>query len=116
MKKFMVLYMAPVAAFDQMMEQMKKATPEQRKAGMEEWGKWGKKHEKSIVDMGAPMGKSKTVTATGVADHRNELGGYSIVQGESADAVSKLFANHPHLKSMKGATIEISELLSMDAM
>ena len=32
MKKFMVLYMAPMAAMDEMMKQMSHATPEQRKA------------------------------------------------------------------------------------
>jgi len=33
MKKFLVLYKAPTASF----EQMKKATPEQQKAGMDAW-------------------------------------------------------------------------------
>jgi hypothetical protein len=116
MKKFMVLYVAPLAAMDQMTAQMSHATPEQRKAGMEEWSKWGKKYEKSIVDMGAPLGKTKRVTNTGVSDYRNELGGYSVVQGDSADAVSKMFVNHPHLKMMKDATIEIVELMPMDGM
>jgi hypothetical protein len=116
MKKFMVLYMAPLASMDEMMKQMSTATPEQRKAAMAGWNTWGKKYEASIVDMGAPMGKSKTVSDKGVTDHRNELGGYTVVQGDSADAVSKMFTNHPHLKSMKGATIEIVELMPMDAM
>ena len=116
MKKFMVLYMAPVASMDQMMAQMSRATPEQRKASMDDWMNWGKKYDKAIVDMGAPLGRSKQVTTAGVADHRNELGGYSVVQGESADAVSKMFVGHPHLKSMKGATIEIVEVMPMEGM
>ena len=106
--------MAPVAAMDQMMQQMQHATPEQRKAGMDAWNVWGKKHHGSIVDMGAPLGKSKTVSDHGVADHRNELGGYSIVQGDSADAVSKMFVGHPHLGMVKGATIEIVEVMAME--
>jgi hypothetical protein len=116
MKKFMVLYMAPVASMDEMMSQMRTATPEQRQAGMEEWNAWGKKYDKAIVDMGNPLGKSKMVSSNGVADHRNELGGYTIVEGDSADAVSKMFVNHPHIKSMKGATIEIVEIVPMDSM
>jgi hypothetical protein len=37
MKKFMVLYKAPVAQFE---EWMKNVTPEQQKKGMEGWMKW----------------------------------------------------------------------------
>ena len=55
MKKFLVLYKAPVASFEQW---MKSSTPEQQKAGMEVWMAWGKKAAASIVDMGAPLGKS----------------------------------------------------------
>ena len=40
MKKFLVLYKASAAAFEQM---MKTTTPEQQKAGMELWMAWGKK-------------------------------------------------------------------------
>lgn len=112
MKKFMVLYMAPLSA----LEQMNKATPEQMKAGMEEWTEWGKKNETSIVDMGAPLGKTKRITAAGVSDTRNEITGYSLVQSDSLDSVSKMFTNHPHLKMAPGASIEVIEGLSMSDM
>jgi hypothetical protein len=116
-KKFMVLYMAPVAAMDQMMQQMQNSTPEQRQAGMEEWNKWSRKYEDAIVDMGAPLGRSKHITSDGrVSDHRNELGGYSLVEGESADAVAKMFVGHPHLNWMKDASIEIVEVMPMEGM
>jgi hypothetical protein len=104
--------MAPVSA----MEQMIKATPEQAKSGMDEWNKWGKKNQKSIVDMGTPLGKTKRVTPAGVSDHKNELGGYSLVQGDSLESVSKMFVDHPHFKMAKGATIEIVECLPMPGM
>ena len=42
MKKFLVLYKAPMASFEQMM----KATPEQQKAGMDAWMAWGAKAAK----------------------------------------------------------------------
>ena len=112
MKKFMVLYMAPVSAMDRAM----KATPEEMKGQMAEWMKWSEAHKASIVDMGAPLGKTKRVTATGAADARNELGGYGIMQGESADAVAKIFVGHPHLQMDKGAKIEIVEIMSMPGM
>ena len=63
MKKFLVLYKAPMASFEQMM----KATPEQQKAGMDAWMAWGAKASKEIVDMGAPLGKTLKVTPAGAS-------------------------------------------------
>src|SRR5262249_1684293 len=75
MKKFLVLYKASTAAFEQM---MKNTTPEQQKAGMDAWMAWGKKAASSIVDMGAPLGKSIRVAKGGAATPVvNDLGGYS---------------------------------------
>ena len=112
MKKFMVLYMAPISAMDQMM----RATPEQMKAGMAEWQKWGDKNKKAIVDMGAPLGKTKRVTPKGAMDARNELGGYTIMQGNSADEVAKMFVGHPHFQMSPDAKIEIVEIMPMPGM
>ena len=61
MKKFLVLYKASRSSFDQ----MKSATPEQQKAGMDAWMAWGKKASSAIVDMGAPLGSSLRVTTAG---------------------------------------------------
>ena len=63
MKKFLVLYKAPLASFEQMMQ----ATPEQQKAGMDAWMAWSQKAGSSIVDMGAPLGKSLRVTPSGAS-------------------------------------------------
>jgi len=52
MKKFMILYMTPVAAEVQM-----NVSPEEMKKGMEPWYVWYKKCGKALVDMGAPLGK-----------------------------------------------------------
>jgi hypothetical protein len=111
MKKFLVLYKAPLASFDQMM----KATPEQAKAGMEAWMTWSKKAAGSIVDMGAPLGKSLQVTPTGTTTARNELGGYSILQGESKEALAETLKGHPHFMT-PGGSIEIIELMPMPGM
>ena len=56
MSKFFLLYLAPVSAIEQMMAN---SNPEQMKAGMDAWMGWLKKHEKAIVDMGAPLGKTQ---------------------------------------------------------
>ena len=107
MKKFLVLYKAPTATF----EQMKKATPEQQKAGMDAWMAWGKKAQSSIVDMGAPLGKSLKVGKGGQATPTtNDLGGYSILQAESKEALAKTLEGHPHFM-MPESSIEIVEVM-----
>jgi hypothetical protein len=113
MKKFMVLYMASGAEFEKM---MKSSTPEQQKKGMEAWMKWMNANKASLVEGGAPLGKTKRVDANGVSNTKNELGGYSIVQAESHDAAAKIFGkDHPHLQ-MPGAWIEIVEIMPLPGM
>ena len=113
MKKFMVLYMAKPADYEKM---MKSSTPEQQKKGMDLWMKWMNKHQKSLVDGGAPLGKTKRVDAKGASSTKNGVGGYSIVQAQSHDAAVKLFGkDHPHLQ-MRGAWVEIVEIMPIPGM
>jgi hypothetical protein len=111
MKKFLVLYKAPTSSFDQ----MRQATPEQQKAGMDAWMAWGKKSSGSIVDMGAPLGKSLRVTKTSTSPVTNDLGGYSILQAESKEALAETMKGHPHFMTPEGI-IEIIELMSVPGM
>lgn len=110
MKKFLVLYMAPPAEFQRMMET---TTPEQQKKGMQEWERWIQAHQSSLVDPGMPVGKTKRVSAEGVEDVRNEVGGYSVIQARTHDEAAKLFAeNHPHF-SIPDAYVEVMEVVEM---
>jgi hypothetical protein len=45
----------------------------------------------SIVEGGAPLGKTKRVDSNGASNTKNEMGGYSVVQAESHDAATKIF-------------------------
>jgi hypothetical protein len=113
MKKFMVLYMADPAEFEKM---MKNSTPEAQKKGMEAWMHWMTAHKGSIVDGGAPLGKTKRVDAKGAKDVKNGIGGYSVVQADSHDAAAEMFSkDHPHLQ-MTGAWVEIVEIMPMPGM
>jgi len=113
MKKFMVLYMASGAELEKM---MKNYTPEQQKKGMEAWVKWMDANQASLVEGGAPLGKTKRIDANGASDTKNEIGGYSIVQAESHDAATRIFGkDHPHLQ-MPGAWIEILEIMPLPGM
>ena len=108
MKKFMIFYMADPAAFETMMQN---STPETRKKGMEAWMHWMTAHKGSIVDGGAPLGKTRRVDAKGAKDMKNGIGGYSVVQADSHDAAAKMFSkDHPHLQ-MPGTWVEIVEIM-----
>ena len=111
MKKFLVLYKAPIASFEQML----KATPEQQKAGMEAWMTWSRKAGSAIVDLGAPLGKTLKVTPSGPAPTQNDLGGYSVLQGESKEALADTLKGHPHFQ-VPGGTIEVVEIMPMPGM
>jgi hypothetical protein len=112
MKKFLVLYKASQAAF----QQMTKATPEQQKAGMDAWMNWSKKAASSIVDMGGPLGKSLRVAKGGaVSQVTNDLGGYSVMQAESKEALAATMKEHPHFM-MPDSSIEIVELMPIPGM
>jgi hypothetical protein len=87
-KKFLVLYMADPTA---MADMMKYSTPEQQKKGMESWRKWMNQHEASLIDPGAPVGKTKRVDSKGASDTKNAIGGYSTIKAESAEAAAKIF-------------------------
>ncbi|MGH6923477.1 MAG: hypothetical protein ACRED5_07030 [Propylenella sp.] len=111
MKKFMALYMANRSAIDKMM----KAPPDEMKAGMEAWTAWDKANKKSIAELGAPLGKTKRITGKGMSDTTNEITGYSFVEGDSFESVSKIFKGHPHLQH-PGTSIDILEVMPLPGM
>src|SRR5215813_965195 len=70
MKKFIVLYMASGPEFERMRQN---STPEQRKKGMDAWMKWMNDNKTSIIEGGAPLGKTKRVDSNGASNTRNEI-------------------------------------------
>ena len=113
MKKFLVLYKASPEAFQQM---MKNTTSEQQKAGMKAWTTWSEKAASSIVDMGGPLGKSLAVAKSGaVTAVVNDLGGFSVMQAESKEALAAQMKEHPHFM-MPESSIEIVELMPIPGM
>jgi hypothetical protein len=107
LKKFMVLYMAPVSAEAQM-----NVSPEEMKKGMEPWLAWFKKAGKTLVDAGTPLGNSMHFTKRGGSKGKTEVTGYSIVQAENMDAVKAMITDNPHFMMPK-ASIEVFEMMPM---
>ena len=79
--------------------------------GMAAWKAWVEKHQAAIVAMGGPLGKTKRVYASGIADIANEMGAFTVVRAPSHDAAAKLFENHPHFAIFPGERIEIMPVL-----
>jgi hypothetical protein len=105
MTNYLVLYRSNMTAG----EQMAQNTPEQAQAGMDAWMSWAERAGDAVVDLGTPL----EVIETG-GDSGDPIGGYSILQAESHEALGKVLANHPH-KAM-GGTIETLECLRIPGM
>lgn len=105
MTKFLLLYRANQSAA----EQMAAATPEQQQAGMAEWMTWAGKAGPAIVDLGSPVSPAAGTTVSG-----DSVGGFSILQAESAEALRAVLEGHPH--SAQGGTIEVYEFLPIPGM
>ncbi len=112
MKKFLALYIADTGA---MADMMNNATPEQRKKGTEAWTKWMEDNKASLADRGAPVGKTKRIDTKGTKDGKNDVCGYSIVLGNSADEAAKIFGRDQPFLQMPGASIELIEILEIPA-
>jgi hypothetical protein len=69
-----------------------------------------------IVDMGAPVGKAIRIDKNGeVAASPNDLGGYSIMQAESKEALAATMKQHPHFM-MPDGWIEIVDIMAIPGM
>jgi hypothetical protein len=116
MKKFLVLYRAPLTSWDKAKAAQASMTPEQGKEMMAKWQAWIGGAKSSLVDLGQPAGKSVRVTPGGVVAERNDLGGYSIMQAESKEQLGETLKNHPHFHSMKDGSIDVVELMPVPGM
>jgi hypothetical protein len=79
--------------------------------GMAAWKAWMEQHQADIVSMGGPLGKTKAVTARGVDDVSNAMGGFTVVRADSHEAAAKLFEKHPHFTVFPGESVEIMPVL-----
>jgi len=96
------------AAWDALPESERRA---KERAGIAAWKSWVEKHQGSIVGMGGPLGKTKSVSGLGVADTHNAMSGFTIVRAASHEAAARLFADHPHFAIFPGDAVEIMPVL-----
>ena len=66
--------------------------------------------------MGGPLGKGAKVNKGGsVADSPNDLGGYSVLQAESKEALAAQLKEHPHFMT-PDSSIEMVEIMPIPGM
>jgi hypothetical protein len=117
MKKFMAIYTGSAASesraeWDRLDEQERSR---RQATGMKAWRDWRAAHQAAIVDSGGPLGRTKRASRQGIADIRNNMAAYVIVQAESHEAAARLFEGHPHFAIFPGDAVEIMECLPVPA-
>jgi hypothetical protein len=115
MKRFLAIYIGTEDALAKAKwNELDAAARREREAsGIQAWMAWGNANSAAIVDQGSPLGKTKRASSDGIADVKNTMAGYVIVQAESQEAAAKLFLNHPHFSIFPGDSVEIMECLPL---
>ena len=97
------------------------AWPEQERRtrereGIAAWHAWVERHRDAIVELGGPLGKTKTIGAGGVKDSANAMGGFTVVRAASHEAAAAMFEGHPHFTLFPGETIDVMPVLAVPGM
>ncbi|TMV04952.1 hypothetical protein FGK63_17910 [Ruegeria sediminis] len=89
-------------------------SPEEGKQVMAAWQAWFQNLGDAVVIPGAPVGMSKTVSASGVADDggANPISGYSVVKAADIAAATEMAKGCPMVVSGNGS-VEVAEVMEM---
>ena len=111
MQKFIVLFLAPTAVIQEWMKTPQEVREVKEKKMREDWDAWTSANASMIKETNAG-GKTKRVSSSGVADAKNDIMLYSVIEAESHEAASNAFIGHPHL-TIPEATIEVMAIRAM---
>ena len=109
MANFLVLYRSSVSAADQMA-----SGGQDMAAGMDEWMAWMGKVGGALKNPGSPLAEAAEVPPAH-ANGGSHIGGYSVLEADSVDAVKGLLEGHPHFHS-PDASIQVLECLAVPGM
>ena len=85
--------------------------PEVIAKGMQAWTDWMAEHADKIVQIGGPLGKTKRVNKDGVADVRNDMAAFTLVEADSHENAAAIFEGHPHFAIFPGDGVDIMPCL-----
>lgn len=107
MQQYVGIFRVPTATMDEWMKSTPKEEMDAQMKKMEaDMGAWMVKHAASFVGKGMPLGKTKTVSAAGTVDSRNDLNYMQVVQAESHEAACAIFADCPHV-TIPDSTVDV---------
>lgn len=88
-------------------------SPEEGAKEMAKWQAWMGAVGEDFVNPGAPVGMSKTVSASGIADNggSNPVSGYSVVRANDIDAACAIAKGCPINDA--GGSVEVAEIMKM---
>lgn len=111
MKRFLAIYTASAEAMSRWKSLPEQERKERETTGLKAWQEWAARNKAAIVDEGAPLGKTKRASSEGIADIRNNMAVYNVVQAESHEEAVEIFKDHPHFTIFPGEAIEVMEFL-----
>jgi hypothetical protein len=110
-KNFLAIYMGTPAALARWNAMPDSERQERQAAGIRAWHEWADRNKDRIVEMGGPLGRTKSVSPAGIADIRNNMTAFTVIRAESHEEAARLFAGHPHFTLFPGEAVEIMECL-----
>jgi len=116
MKRFLAIYTGAAAAMSQWQALSEPERSRRQAAGVSAWKRWAEVNERSVIEMGGPLGRTKRIAGAGISDVRNEMMAFAIVQAESHEAAAQLFVDHPHFTIFPGDGVELMECLPIPDM
>ena len=89
-------------------------TPEEGARMMAAWNDWYSAMREALVDGGAPVGQSMTVSQGGVASDggANPLSGYTVVQADTIEAACEMAKGCPMIADGSGS-VEVAPVIDM---
>lgn len=80
----------------------------ERQQAMAAFGEWVSRTGAALVDPGAPLGPSKTVSQKSVSDGpaSGPSGGYSVIEADDIDAAVELVRTHPFIA--RGGELQVT--------
>jgi hypothetical protein len=80
---------------------------------MAAFGAWVASVGDAMVDPGAPLAATKSVSSTGTEDGAAtcEIGGYTLLRASDIDAAVGLVTNHPFIA--RGGTLQVSQAVDL---
>jgi hypothetical protein len=88
-------------------------TPEAREQVMAAFAAWVASVGDAMIDPGAPLAGSKSVSSAGSEDGpaSGPIGGYTLLRAADLDTAVKLVTQHPFIS--RGGTLQVSEAVNL---